>query len=324
MIRQIVSMSNRHRAARELASLTFLLLAAATISYTADSSAAEPPAAVPSPTGQPWVQTFSADFTLPTASLEGWTIEHGTGSQYGLAGWGNNEAETYTDDPANLNISGGALNLVALVKNGGKDVTSARIHSQKLFSQAYGLFQFTAKLPAGKGVWPGLWLMPAKNAYGGWPTSGEIDVVESGAANSVPNQQVQGTFHSGKNYKQDQYQTAFFNTTNDPNFNTTNFNTYDLLWLPGPDANTPGTLKWYVNGHLYETRSGGWFKPAGAENATAPFDQPFHIIMNLAVGGPHTPYTGGQLPADGTYTMQISHVQVFAAPRTEKQQPEKN
>src|ERR1700755_313240 len=76
---------------------------------------AEPPAAVPSPTGAAWVQTFSADFTSPTASLKGWTIEHGTGSQYGLTGWGNNEAETYTDDPSNLNISDGALNLVAIV-----------------------------------------------------------------------------------------------------------------------------------------------------------------------------------------------------------------
>jgi beta-glucanase (GH16 family) len=324
MFRQVVSLLNRYCAARGLASVTFLLLAAAAASFTADSSAAELPAAVPPPTGQPWVQTFSADFTLPTASLEGWTIEHGTGSQYGLTGWGNNEAETYTDDPANLNISGGALNLVAVVKNGGKDVTSARIHSQKLFSQAYGLFQFTAKLPAGKALWPGLWLMPVKNAYGGWPTSGEIDVMESGGANSPANKQVQGTYHSGRIYSADVFQTGFYNATNDPNFDTTNFNTYDLLWLPGPDAKTPGMLKWYVNGHLYETRTGGWFKPSGAENATAPFDQPFYIIMNLAIGGPHTPYTGGQLAEDGTYTMQVSHVQVFAVPSAEKQQSKKD
>ncbi len=286
--------------------------------------AAEPPAAVPSPTGQPWVQTFSADFTQPSASLNGWTIEHGTGSQYGLTGWGNNEAESYTDDPSNLNISDGALNLVAIVKNDGKDVTSARINTQKLFSQAYGLFQFTAKLPTGKAIWPGLWLMPVKNTYGGWPTSGEIDVMESGAVYSPANGQVQGTYHSGKNYSADIYETGFYNTTSDPDFDTTNFNTYDLLWLPGPDAKTPGTLKWYVNGRLYETRNGGWYTPQAADNKTAPFDQPFYIILNLAVGGPHTPYTGGQLPVDGAYTMQVSHVQVFASPSAEKQQSEKN
>ncbi len=274
----------------------------------------EPPAAVPSPTGAAWVQTFSADFTSPTASLKGWTIEHGTGSQYGLTGWGNNEAESYTDDPANLNISNGALNLVAVVKNDGKDVTSARIHTQKLFSQAYGLFQFTAKLPAGKAIWPGLWLMPVKDTYGGWPTSGEIDIVESGAAKSPENGQIQGTFHSGKNYSADVFETGFYNATNDPNFNTTNFNTYDLLWLPGADAKTPGTLKWYVNGHLYETRNGGWYTPPNADNKTAPFDQPFYIILNLAVGGPHTPYTGGQSATDGTYVMQVTHIQVFALP----------
>ena len=66
------------------------------------------PPAVASPNGLPWVQTFSDDFTSPTGTLSGWKIELGTGSQYGLVGWGNNEAESYTADPSNLNISGGA------------------------------------------------------------------------------------------------------------------------------------------------------------------------------------------------------------------------
>jgi hypothetical protein len=136
--------------------------------------------------------------------------------------------------------------------------------------------------------------------------------MESGLGHSLPTtSQVQGTFHSGATSSADQSQTGFYNTSKDPTFNTTNLNTYDLLWLPGPNAHTPGTLKWYVNGNLYETRTGGWYNPPGASNATAPFDQPFYIVMNLAVGGPGTGYTGNQTPVDGTYTMQITDVEAF-------------
>ena len=159
-------------------------------------------------------------------------------------------------------------------------------------------------------------MMPKSNTYGSWPTSGEIDVMESGLANSAPpTSQVQGTVNSGANYTAVQSQTGFYNTAINPTFNTTNLNTYDLLWTPGTDALHPGSLKWYVNGQLYETRSGGWYHPPGSTNVTAPFDQPFYIIMNLAVGGPNTPYTGYQSPVDGTYTMQITDVEVFAYPQ---------
>ena len=229
------------------------------------------PPAVPSPNGLPWVQTFSDDFTGPSGTLNGWTTMLGTGSQYGLTGWGNNEVQTYTADSSNLNISGGALNIVARVQNHGTNVTSARITTQNLFSQAYGLFQFTAKLPAGTSLWPALWLLPkpssttsdlASGVYGGWPRSGEIDVMESGLGHSLPpTSQIQGTFNSGASSSAVQSQTGFYNTGNDTSFNTTNLNTYDLLWLPGTNAQTPGTLKWYVNGTLYETRSGGWYNP---------------------------------------------------------------
>ena len=277
---------------------------------------AEPPPAVASPNGLPWVQTFSDDFTSPSGTLNGWFRELGTGSQYGLVGWGNNEAESYTDDPSNLNISGGALNIVARVQNNGTNVTSARITTQNLFSQTYGLFQFTARLPAGTDLWPAFWMMPKNNTYGGWPTSGELDVMESGLGHSSPpTHQIQGTYHSGPNSSSDQSQTAFFNTTNNPTFNTTNLNTYDLLWIPSANALQPGTLKWYVNGQLYETRSGGWYNPPGSTNATAPFDQPFYIIVNLAIGGPNTAYTGNLSPVDGIYTMQITDVEAFAYPQ---------
>jgi beta-glucanase (GH16 family) len=282
------------------------------------------PAAVPSPTGGPWARTFSDDFTSASGTLSGWTKMLGTGSQYGLNGWGNNEAESYTANASNLNISGGALNLTAVVQNHGASVTSARITTQNLFSQAYGLFQFTARLPAGPDLWPALWLLPqttstnsnlASGVYGNWPTSGEIDVMESGLGHSLPaTSQVQGTAHSGVNYTVDQIQTGFYNTLNDAGFSTTNLNTYDLLWLAGRDANTPGTLQWYVNGNLYETQNGGWYVPPGAPSATSPFDQPYYIVMNLAVGGRNTGYTGNQSPVDGTYTMQITDVEVFAIP----------
>lgn len=282
------------------------------------------PPAVAAPAGTQWVRTFEADFTQPDATLDGWTYMTGDGSQFGLHGWGTGEQQIYTTDPSNINIADGALNIVARVQDNGTTVTSARITTQNLFSQAYGLFQFTARLPAGPDLWPAFWLLPAttpldnkiaNGVYGDWPRSGEIDVMESGLGRSLPpNQQVQGTFHSGADHTQVVSKTDFYNTNIDPSFDTGNLNTYNLLWLPGPDANTPGTLEWYVNGNLYEKQTGGWYNPPGSPSATAPYDQPFYIVMNLAVGGPETWYTGNQMPVDGTYVLQITNVDVFQTP----------
>ena len=110
-------------------------------------SAAGLPPAVPSSNGLPWVQTFSDDFTGPTGTLNGWTTMLGTGSQYGLTGWGNNEAETYTADSSNLNISNGALNIVAQVQNHGASVTRRELPRRICFRKRTACFNSRRSCP---------------------------------------------------------------------------------------------------------------------------------------------------------------------------------
>src|SRR6185312_4325684 len=114
----------------------------------------------------------------------------------GANGWGNNELENYTTSSQNVSVSSGALHIDAIASGtaGHQSYTSARIKTPALFAQAYGLIEFRAKFPSGTGLWPALWMMPRDSAYGGWPTSGEIDVFESRGDNMGL---VQGSNHSG-------------------------------------------------------------------------------------------------------------------------------
>jgi beta-glucanase (GH16 family) len=311
------------------------------LGITAQSFATEPVAAVTAPNNLPWLQTFSNDFTSATAQtyLNHWFAETGTGSQYGLNGWGNNEWEYYNNATTggnlsnnNLYINANGLNLTAIVPSGtisvpnnasgitASTVSSARINSQNYFSQTYGLFQCTASSPSGSGVWPALWMMPKNSSYGGWPTSGEIDVFESGGSGLTANTQEQGSYHTGPSF--DISQTAIYHPSG---YDTRNSNTYDLLWLPASTTNPHGLLQWYVNGTLYETRTGsnpgtnstGWYNPSNGATNAGPFDKPFYFIMNMAIGGQYPGYnTPNSRPplAAGSYTMTISDVQAFSLP----------
>jgi beta-glucanase (GH16 family) len=152
-------------------------------------------------------------------------------------------------------------------------------------------------------------------AYGTWPVSGEIDILETLGQETTL---VQGSLNSGPNKSDLNTQTQTYAASgNEPkDFSTTAFHTYDLLWDIVPDANVSGghevVFNWYVDGNLYETQLGGWDVPATApaNDPDAPFDQPFYLILDLAVGG-----TFGGTPdlADGTYGMEISYLEAFQA-----------
>jgi beta-glucanase (GH16 family) len=141
--------------------------------------------AVPAPAGQQWNPTWSDEFNNPSSSAANNTGDFaGFSYDTGGGGWGNQELETYTTNAANVSVGAeGALHLTAIgtTSGGNTTYTSARIKTPNLFSQTYGLFEFRAKLPAGAGLWPALWMMPRNSTYGSWPTSGEIDVLESNA-----------------------------------------------------------------------------------------------------------------------------------------------
>jgi beta-glucanase (GH16 family) len=267
---------------------------------------------IPTAAGQQWVSTWADEFNNGSSDLNGFTYDLGNGA----GGWGNNEKESYTNSTQNVSVSTdggtgiGALHIDAIATGTGvnQTYTSGRIRTPSLFSQAYGLIEFRAKLPNGTGLWPALWMMPKDNAYGGWPTSGEIDVLES--KGQTPGL-VQGSLQSGTSPGTLDPQTTIFSTTGkEPaGFSTNDWHTYDLRWVPG-SANHVGSINWYVDGILYETQNGGWVVPGGAAagDRDAPFDKSFYILMNLAVGGN---YVGNPSLAAGTYDMQVDYVRTY-------------
>lgn len=189
-----------------------------------------------------------------------WTYDTGNG------GWGNQELENYTSRTNNAFVADGLLHLVARAEAyGGSSYTSARIKSQGFFAWKYGRVEWRAQLPAGTGFWPALWMLGTNITSVGWPGCGEMDVLENNGSNPFL---AQGSLHSGGDA------TAFFHFIGGAA--TTNFNTYSLDW-------TTNAILFYVDGHLYESQT-NWSNSTG--NAFPfPFNQPFFLIMNLAVGG---------------------------------------
>lgn len=214
---------------------------------------------------------------------------------YWVPGWGNNELEYYTSRTQNVFVTNGFLHIHAQSESyDGYNYTSGRIKTTGLFSKRYGRFEFRAQLPAGTGLWPALWMLSQSTNYGGWPNTGEIDVMENNGA--TPTQEG-GTIHYGGANGNDVYtgQTYYFPGGD----SVTNFHTYALTW-------TSNSIAWSVDGVVYQTQT-NWWSNVGTSSGTypypAPFDQPFYILMNLAIGGnylgnPPTNQINASLPGD--------------------------
>ncbi|MBM4011636.1 MAG: glycosyl hydrolase family protein [Planctomycetes bacterium] len=240
------------------------------------------------------------EFDGPALEPARWTHDIGTGSQYGLTGWGNNELQYYTDRSQNLTVSGGLLQITARSESyGGKSYTSARIKTQDRFSQAGGRFEIRAALPTGQGFWPALWMMPASDVYGGWAASGEIDIME--AKGQQPDR-IQGTIHYGGAWPNNTSTAA--TRVLPPGQTIASFHTYSLEW----DIGSSSALRWYVDDVLYATRTSWW---SAGGSYPAPFDKPFYLLVNLAVGGNYVGSPNGStvFPA----TMQVDYVRAYTA-----------
>ena len=237
-----------------------------------------------------WKLVWSDEFNGTSIDTNHWKFETGNHN-----GWGNHELEYYTGRPDNACVSNGVLHIVARHEStNGFSYTSARIKGEGLFSKKYGRFEFRAKVPQGKGYWPALWLMPEHSPYGRWPACGEIDVMENrGNYPAV----VQGTIHYAETNGDHLQSTEIF--TFPQNEGADNFHNYILEW-------TTNSINWSVDGQLYETQT-NW----STVNAPypAPFDQPFYIILNLAVGGTYagSPDTNTIFPGE----MQVDYVRVY-------------
>jgi beta-glucanase (GH16 family) len=210
-----------------------------------------------------------------------WGYDIGTGS----GGWGNNELEYYTNRVDNAVVSGGTLKIIAKKETyNGSAYTSARLLSKDKFSFKYGRIDILAKLPAGGGTWPAIWMLGNNLNAVGWPACGEIDIMEH-VGNSL--NKIYGTLHhpghSGAN--------GDGSTTMIPTA-TTAFHKYSLDW-------SATAIKFMVDDVPFYTF---------ANTGSLPFNQNFFVILNVAMGGN---FGGAVDPAFTSATMEIDYVRVY-------------
>lgn len=209
-----------------------------------------------------WSDEF--DYTgLPDASK--WSFD----TAGNASGWGNNEAQFYTKERLqNAEVKNGCLILTAVKEDfEGKKYTSARMVTKGKGDWLYGRVEVRAKLPEGRGMWPAIWMLPTDWAYGGWPASGEIDIMENVGYDPyriVASAHTQSYNHVQKTQKNNQLDVPDCYT---------NFHVYALEW-------EASEYRVYVDEQLYFT-----FKNEGAGYKVWPFDKRFHLLLNVAVGG---------------------------------------
>jgi len=245
--------------------------------------------------GGPRNPVWSDEFNGAQLDSDNWFAETGDGSQYGLTGWGNNELQWYL--PANAETTGGNLVITAKQEmQNGYNYTSARIITRDKFAFRYGRIEARIRLPGGQGLWPAFWLLSQDDAYGTWAASGEIDIMEAVNLDPPGNNTIYGTIHYGGPFPGNQLSGA--NTTA-PGSATAEFHEYALEW-------DEFEMRWYVDGILYSTKN-SW-SSSGAPYP-APFDQPFYILLNVAVGGnfPGPPNGSTTFPV----TMEVDYVRVY-------------
>lgn len=216
-------------------------------------------------------------------------------------GGGNNELQLYTDRKENVRVEAGKLIIEARRDNPNiagtlRDFSSGRVRTKHRGDWTYGRFEVRAKLPQGQGIWPAIWMLPTEEKYGAWAASGEIDIME--VRGQTPNETL-GTLHFGKSWPDNEQ-------SKEPPFRlesgsfAEDFHTFALEW-------EKGVMRWYIDDQLFQTVT-KWNSIGG--EFPAPFDQPFHMILNVAVGGGFV----GNPDASTTYPqqMQVDFVRVYS------------
>lgn len=241
--------------------------------------------------------TFSDEFD-GNGAIDGskWTFDLGTGADRGIPGWGNNELQYYTDRQENVKVEDGMLHITARQENfQGSGYTSARILTKGLFDQSYGRFEARIKLPFGQGIWPAFWML-GDDQDGSiiWPQIGEIDIMEY--RGQEPNV-IHGSVH-GPGYSAGQAVTRKYTLPN-ARFDS-EFYVFAVEW--GPDY-----IDYFVDDLKYFTITPDMVNGEWVFN-----DNPFHIILNIAVGGSFVGPPNNSTPFP--QTMLVDYVRVYQAP----------
>ena len=246
-----------------------------------------------------WQLVWSDEFNADRLDKSKWKPEKS------CWGGGNNERQCYTARPSNIQVSGGLLHLMARQeKFSGPDrppelasmpnptvtqpFTSGKVRTRGIASWRYGKIEFRAKPPKGQGTWPAVWMMPADDHYGAWPLSGEIDILEGAnlgarctvCIGGVGENRMISALHFGSKPPRNEMQVTR-PTLADKALPSDGFHVWTLEW-------GKGLMRFYLDGRLYwEVTADKWrtASPRAKGNPAAPFDQPFYIMANLAIGG---------------------------------------
>ena len=227
--------------------------------------------------------TWNDEFNGSSLSSD-WTQEIGNGNW----GWGNNELQYYRAQ--NTSLENGYLIITAKQENfGGKNYTSSRIKTQGNVFHTYGRIDIRAKLPFGQGLWPALWMLGENFSSTGWPSCGEIDIMEMIGGNGWNDRTVHGTVHWEDN---GHAQYGGHNSLTSGRF-ADEFHVFSIIW-------TPSSIKWLRDDIQYHV--------IDINNLSA-FHNNFFFIFNVAVGGnwPGSPDASTIFPQ----TMIVDYVRVF-------------
>lgn len=234
---------------------------------------------------------WADEFDGSELNLNDWTFETGDGCPNNC-GWGNNELQYYRED--NTSIVDGNLVITAKRQQyGNYDYTSSRIVTKGKRQFKFGRIDIRAALPKGQGLWPALWMLGSNIDAVGWPSCGEIDIME--LTGDIPNRVV-GTVHYGASQSEHQFNSMSKYLSGDDNFQD-EFHVFSINW-------ENNLIEFLVDGEVYHT-----ITPASLNGATYPFNKNQFFIFNVAVGGnfPGNPDASTPFPQ----YMIVDYVRVF-------------
>ncbi len=321
------------KAFRRIRAFSVTAFAAVLVSCGADDSAslaADPElpdfviSDIDSPEGSGgWQMIWSDEFAGEAIDREKW------GFDIDCWGGGNNERQCYTDRLDNAAIDDGKLVITAhkedssgpalpLHMRGSADdpdaekkqpFTSARLTTKGKAAWQYGRIDVRAKLPQGQGTWPAIWMMPEENSYGSWAASGEIDILEAvnlgvpcGSCPGGIENTILGTLHFGGQWPDNELASTEIALPG----SIDEFHTYSVIW-------EEGRIIWLVDGKPFAVKLADQWSTTGSTAAAAPFDRPFYLILNLAIGGklPEERGVGGVSEKGFPKRMEIDFVRVW-------------
>lgn len=215
---------------------------------------------------------WSDDFDGNTLDLSKWECE------VNAFGGGNHELQIYTDQPKNVRVENSRLILEAhheptCIQGTVREWSSGRVRTKHRGDWTYGRFEIRARIPEGRGLWPAIWMLPTDDHYGTWAASGEIDIMENKGHQP---RAVSGALHFGGEWPGNKCVDHLTRRVQwQPKFSD-EFVTYALDWQRD-------RILWLINDQIVRERVPEHWSTN--EGCTAPFDQHFHLLLNLAVGG---------------------------------------